>query len=422
MGDNDEAIPLAFPSQKDESLGKIEEGFREEAKIRKQLRPSQLRSNSLRTKHTLKASLNRQLVPSHSVDNVADTLTSPNIRSSHGYDASFSSSDHEPYDHSKNRFRIMSRRTLRHQTFPQPAINGSKEEEATVEMAQPLPKRPLKSRPCRNEITCCADSKTGLHPLRSHLSAPKQGPFVSSSQQSNHIAVDKKLVSGSPLKQPILDSLSSQKHGQRKQLNKVDDCTCQNSLVTCHRMERNSYPVMPFPCSCQIAYTCHSHCSSYKSSLSGYRSTVCHRCVPKSCYHSLTEEMKSLSMKEKKHHAKHHCRPIAKGAPFVICTECFALLLLPLDICFSRRRSNKLRCGACSKVFVLQFSDKDSTNLRNLPDNTNDPHNCIFSHANALPLTDSYSLHPTQDRKVEQKLGPPLHQLMGYSSATELLY
>ncbi|XVF24303.1 hypothetical protein REPUB_Repub13aG0116100 [Reevesia pubescens] len=59
-------------------------------------------------------------------------------------------------------------------------------------------------------------------------------------------------------------------------------------------------------------------------------------------------------LREKHYSVRRHLRPMAGGAPFVICYHCFRPLHLPADFLLFKRRFHKLRCGACSKV--LKFS------------------------------------------------------------------
>ncbi|KAK6137101.1 hypothetical protein DH2020_029154 [Rehmannia glutinosa] len=53
-----------------------------------------------------------------------------------------------------------------------------------------------------------------------------------------------------------------------------------------------------------------------------------------------------------------HCRPIAGGAPFLTCYNCFELLLLPKKIPTNNNNKKKMSCGACSTVIVFTVSNK----------------------------------------------------------------
>ncbi|XP_019160393.1 PREDICTED: uncharacterized protein LOC109156964 [Ipomoea nil] len=50
------------------------------------------------------------------------------------------------------------------------------------------------------------------------------------------------------------------------------------------------------------------------------------------------------------------CRAIAGGAPFVLCYNCFELLKLPQKVGMVGKEQNKIRCGACSSIILLELS------------------------------------------------------------------
>ncbi|XP_010922768.1 uncharacterized protein [Elaeis guineensis] len=183
----------------------------------------------------------------------------------------------------------------------------------------------------------------------------------------------------------------------------------------------------------------------------------------KLCSHSSTagssgmpdREQEKLRYNEKRKRKKNHCRPISGGAPFMICYNCFELLQLPADFLISRRRVNKLKCTACSEVLQLSFpaiahispqSPGKVVHPCNEVGNCTDVATGSVSHSNdfsqgdpasfsevyGFSSTKSFSaeaepvLHVsrnTSEGKNDQQIsGLPLHRLMGYSSATELLY
>ncbi|XP_039001129.1 protein ENHANCED DISEASE RESISTANCE 4-like isoform X2 [Hibiscus syriacus] len=51
-------------------------------------------------------------------------------------------------------------------------------------------------------------------------------------------------------------------------------------------------------------------------------------------------------------------RPIAGGAPFILCYNCFELLQMPRKVQLTEKAENKLRCGACSSVINFTVTDK----------------------------------------------------------------
>lgn len=159
-------------------------------------------------------------------------------------------------------------------------------------------------------------------------------------------------------------------------------------------------------------------------------------------------EMEKLAYKEKRQSSKRHCRPLSGGAPFVICDNCLELLQLPADFLISRRKIQKLQCGACSKVLSLSFqsvarngqmpsklfhmpSDIDN-NLGSRPGNFHEAGRLYFSEEYGNSSSKNYSpeialvrhdlASSSEERKVREKNNLALHRLMGYSTATELLY
>nr|XP_023904797.1 protein ENHANCED DISEASE RESISTANCE 4-like isoform X2 [Quercus suber] len=53
-----------------------------------------------------------------------------------------------------------------------------------------------------------------------------------------------------------------------------------------------------------------------------------------------------------------HRRPIAGGAPFLTCYNCFGLLQLPKKVLLTVRNQQKMRCGACSAVINFAVVNK----------------------------------------------------------------
>ncbi|XP_050385076.1 uncharacterized protein LOC126801689 [Argentina anserina] len=64
---------------------------------------------------------------------------------------------------------------------------------------------------------------------------------------------------------------------------------------------------------------------------------------------------------EKQQMPMRHFRPIAGGAPILICYNCFKPLQIPADFLLFKRRCHRLRCGGCSKV--LTFSLHRTTHI-----------------------------------------------------------
>jgi hypothetical protein len=52
------------------------------------------------------------------------------------------------------------------------------------------------------------------------------------------------------------------------------------------------------------------------------------------------------------------CHPIAGGAPFITCYNCFELLKLPRKLKMMEKNRQKLRCGGCSTIILLEILNK----------------------------------------------------------------
>ncbi|KAF4362861.1 uncharacterized protein LOC115705376 [Cannabis sativa] len=59
-------------------------------------------------------------------------------------------------------------------------------------------------------------------------------------------------------------------------------------------------------------------------------------------------------LREKQRPAKRHFRPLAGGAPIMVCYKCSKILQIPADFLLFKKKCHRLRCGACSEV--LKFS------------------------------------------------------------------
>ncbi|CAN6206487.1 unnamed protein product [Urochloa humidicola] len=134
---------------------------------------------------------------------------------------------------------------------------------------------------------------------------------------------------------------------------------------------------------------------------------------------------------------RNHCRPVLKGAPFIVCSSCFKLVQVPADFAVASRTVRKLRCGACSTV--LSYSYRDPARKK-LSSSLAADHDQLSTGGSELlqdpfaPFVDgfgpsSYStddgqpLHPSRNSSFDTMDGGVgrLHRLMGYGSASELL-
>lgn len=206
--------------------------------------------------------------------------------------------------------------------------------------------------------------------------------------------------------------------------------------------------------------------SSYFNNYSG--DTCCHNEHCRPCPHNVcchlsepaippldiqnrttNQESQNLQPKvPKSQNIVHLCRPVSGGAPFVMCYKCFKLLQLPTDFLVSPKRVNKLRCGACSQVLMYYFRPRSpsisQTPVENQhpPSEENDEFNVVAAEKNLASGWDTISSSESNSSEVEPALHKSrsfderveeqgeggflrdlrLHNLMGYSSASELLF
>lgn len=133
----------------------------------------------------------------------------------------------------------------------------------------------------------------------------------------------------------------------------------------------------------------------------------------------------------KEHAARRYFRPVCGGAPFVVCYKCWELLQLPADFLVSGRTLHRLRCGACSEVLVFSFRPRAPADAPRTPDEAQHPPSEVESGgggpggstsdeaARDVSRSSSYS---TRRRNWQRANASRLHLLMGYSSASDMLF
>ncbi|PVH35196.1 hypothetical protein PAHAL_7G123700 [Panicum hallii] len=52
---------------------------------------------------------------------------------------------------------------------------------------------------------------------------------------------------------------------------------------------------------------------------------------------------------------RNHCRPVLKGAPFIVCSGCFKLVQVSADFAVFTKKVHELRCGSCSAVLSYAY-------------------------------------------------------------------
>ncbi|PKU78088.1 protein ENHANCED DISEASE RESISTANCE 4 [Dendrobium catenatum] len=393
--DRDETSSFHLKWKQNESPDKNMKFLHKDEENGNQLRPAQFSFDNSKSQDQLKSS-STALNFTSTLGNVSTDLKSQTNRRSYAYEASISSIDDASVDHILNKNHLMSMRTFRLQRFSKLVSNISKEgEEDNVQGEHEFNRTPLKSRTNSNESAdednACPIRK--LQFLRNHHPTYKQRASVESLPFSSRVEFETNQTSH--FRGPTFISNASR---TRKQ-DRIE-------------LSSNMYDLRNLNIG-------HHQCSSHPSPSSCCRSSKCScACNIHQCF--LIEEVEKLKMKDKKYQTRRQCLPISNGAPFVICSQCFELLRLPMDFFISKKGSNKLQCGSCSKILVLQFPAKDCSISNNFAASKSCPQVLQSSHS-----AGNESLKPENSLRVrncEQELLPPLHQLMGYFSATEVLY
>jgi Probable zinc-ribbon domain len=176
-----------------------------------------------------------------------------------------------------------------------------------------------------------------------------------------------------------------------------------------------------------------SHCACVHCTNGLFRPNSCNLCIsssfPGSPISIDQESTKSSSKDKRAVIRKHICRPIFGGTPYVICENCFNLLQVPSTILISKKRLVELQCGNCSEVLTVQLPlkkfiekkvliDLHGTVMQGGPVPSNTHYGASYSRSYS---TGGESAFNGQEGDREATLSA-LHRLMGYNSATELIY
>lgn len=206
-------------------------------------------------------------------------------------------------------------------------------------------------------------------------------------------------------------------------------------------------------------YPCHHN---VQMEMRPCRHECCHSCQPP-CYRSCKQEPAATHVpppaaKEIKRRPvpRNHCRPVLRGAPFVICSNCVRLVQLPTDFAVPSRGTRRLRCGACSEVLSYSYRDPgrkkprspfggDEYSTDGYEAAADDGHYAAagFEQADPVSYSEEYGLSFGVGHSTSSEDGQPLyvsrnssfntvdemaggrdgklHRLMGYSSASELM-
>ncbi|KAE8789198.1 hypothetical protein D1007_36684 [Hordeum vulgare] len=177
----------------------------------------------------------------------------------------------------------------------------------------------------------------------------------------------------------------------------------------------------------------------------------CGSCRGHCCRPSRAQEPARPAAAEAKKRApppKHHCRPVLKGAPFIVCSSCFTLVQVPAGFAVASAKVRDLRCGACSAV--LSYSYRDPDRKKPADDQCSTAGSSPARHFGARPdlfsfiedfagassystTEDEQPLHVSRNSSFDtvvaageetaaaRRHSHSLHRLMGYGSASELL-
>ncbi|CAN6169261.1 unnamed protein product [Urochloa humidicola] len=199
--------------------------------------------------------------------------------------------------------------------------------------------------------------------------------------------------------------------------------------------------------SCYHSVQCHHGCCHHQHHHHG--KPECSSCRGHCCRPRAPEQPSSAPRKpaaKRRPAPRNHCRPVLKGAPFIVCSSCFKLVQVPADFAIATRTVRKLRCGACSTVLSYSYRDPARKKDDSLADQLSTDGSELHGGGGAAqpaadpfaPFVDgfglsSYStddenpLHPSRNTSFDTMDGAApggvgrLHRLMGYGSASELL-
>ncbi|KAI3896130.1 hypothetical protein MKX03_013597 [Papaver bracteatum] len=243
------------------------------------------------------------------------------------------------------------------------------------------------------------------------------------------------------------------------------DCRCHvgySSLQCCP--EQFQYPLQRPPVAkgcyseqlCQIhpGYMCYHPCGSGPVNNSNFAPRICNSQplphVQRQHMDHKVEKQNLYPHRDRRHHIKRHCLPVAGGAPIIVCYSCNILLQLPADFILLSNRCTKLRCSSCSEVLIFQLQSGRSVPFRPNPPTVPPPSEVDDNHSNSTSRRSSdFSVSKENNRsrdensvldetsransrrilmekrlygkEVHRTSGSPLHSLMGYSSPRRLL-
>ncbi|XP_062190083.1 protein ENHANCED DISEASE RESISTANCE 4-like [Phragmites australis] len=169
-----------------------------------------------------------------------------------------------------------------------------------------------------------------------------------------------------------------------------------------------------------------------------------HCCRPRAQEPPALRKPAAAEVTKRRSPPRNHCRPVLKGAPFLLCSSCFKLVQVPADFAVSSKSVRKLRCGSCSAVLSYSYRDPGRKKPQESIDHFStdgsevhggkgyaprDPFAFLddFGHGVSYSTEDEQPLHVSRNTSFDTVDGVTgarcnkMHRLIGHGSATELL-
>ncbi|CAM0873056.1 unnamed protein product [Alopecurus aequalis] len=380
-------------------------------------------------------------------------------------------------------------------------LSDGRESECSLKASEPLSdgrESPVnlpeseQSRACETEA---AESKrSNLVRVQSRSCDLREGPRVSLDSLDYHSSrtsfQSKSFRASEPLQSKIMKTVDELKGDLSEIFSKPSDCkqrahpsrplkqdgyrphaaiTSSQPLTTYHPAAKHSGIASRLSRSGQVAPHGHGQPlpqyrrrSAYSYGHSGQMETrpCSHQCYHHSCGPPCCSSWKQEPARQKpagkeikrRPPPKNLCRPVLRGAPFVLCSNCLKLVQLPTGFAIPSRGTRRLQCGSCSQVLTYSYRDPSRKKLQSpfggdessIDDYENHPgddeHSAnarqadpySYSEEYGIPAGVSYSTEDGQPLNVSRNSSfntidersakeSKLHRLMGYSSASELL-
>ncbi|XP_006650045.1 protein ENHANCED DISEASE RESISTANCE 4-like [Oryza brachyantha] len=180
----------------------------------------------------------------------------------------------------------------------------------------------------------------------------------------------------------------------------------------------------------------------------------CHSCRPPCRHHGSWKNQDDAAVQrppvqemKRRLPPRHHCLPVLRGAPFVVCSSCNRLVQLPTDFAVPSKGTRRLKCGSCSEILSYSYRDPAKKKLqspsgdeeyqystddyeiqqgadhRTTGYNEAEPFSYSEEYGVSYSTEDEQPLHVSRNSSFDtvDERNAKLHRLMGYSSASELL-